>query len=95
MDEQVPTPMLLSNNPELAALHILKTSLEVCRCALSVAYPDASEPPSPCPREHLAYVSAILHQAVALEAMLDEYAHSIQRLHEWTNRDSRNQGIPF
>jgi hypothetical protein len=95
MDKEIPTPIWLSHNPELAALHILKTSLEVCRSALSVAYPDISEPPSPCPREHIAYVRAILHQTVALQAMLDEYAQSIERLHAWTNRDSGNQEIPF
>jgi hypothetical protein len=90
------TPSLLNENPELAALYILKTSLEVSRCALATAYPDDAEPPLlPCYGEQDAYVKAILYQMTALDAMIDGYAESIERLRAWKNQQSRGEEIPF
>jgi hypothetical protein len=85
----IPTPIQLNENPELAALQILKTSLDVAEVALVAAYPDSCEPSRSerCWSEQEAYALSILYQIDALAAVLNEYAESIRRLREWRKRE--------
>lgn len=82
------TPSELMENPELAVLQILKTSLSVVELALLAAYPDNRECSERCRTEQEAYVFAIIHQISTLEAVVDEYVESLGRLEE-----RRNVGI--
>ncbi len=95
MDSSLPTPIELSENPELAALRILKTNLDVAELALLASYPESCEGPERSGGEQEAYAMAILYQIDALEAMLNEYAESIRRLRQWRNRESSEEGNPF
>jgi hypothetical protein len=80
MDNTSLTPSDLVEHPELAALRILKTNLDVAGLALLATYPDNGECSERPRSEQEAYAFAILHQIDALEAMLEEYAESIHRL---------------
>lgn len=88
MDRSFLTPSELMENPELAALRILKTNLDVAGLALLATYPDNPECSEEPRSEQEAYAFAILHQIDALEAMLDEHAESIRRLRQWPSRES-------
>lgn len=72
MDKSLLTPIQLNENPELAALRILKTRLDVAELALVAAYPDSCEPSSSehCRSEQEAYAISILYQIDALNAVL-------------------------
>jgi len=74
------TPSELMENPELAVLEILKTSLGVAELALQAAYPEVGECSERCRSEQEAYVFAIRHEINTLEALLDEYVESLGRL---------------
>lgn len=76
------TPSELMENPELAVLLVLKTSLNVAELALHAAYPDNCECSERCRSEQEAYVFAIRHQISTLEALLDEHLESLERLRE-------------
>ena len=95
IDNSLLTPIALSENPELAALRILKTTLDVAELALLSSYPDSFEGSERCRSEQEAYALAILFQIDALEAMLNEYVESIRRQWEWRNRESSEEDIPF
>jgi hypothetical protein len=73
MDESLLTPILLNENPELSALRILATSLDVAEVALVAAYPDSGEPlySEGCPSEQEAYAISILYQIDALSAVVN------------------------
>jgi hypothetical protein len=95
MDASLPSPILFLENPELGALHILKTSLEVSRVVLLTAYRDGAEPAPPGYGEPEAYAKAMLYQIDALEATLEDYNESIERLREWRSQQSRDREIEF
>ena len=97
MNESLLTPVQLSEHPELAALRILKTSLDVAATALAATYPDSCEPScSEHPRsEQEAYALSIIYQIDALALMLNEYAESIRRLREWKLREPPADDIRF
>ena len=95
MDNSLLTPIELSENPELAALRILKTTLEVAELALVANYPDSFEYSERPRTEQEAYAFAILFQIDALEALLNEYVESIRRRGQWRNRESSEEKIPF
>lgn len=92
VEDSLPTPMELRENPELGALWILRTSLEVAELSLRATYPERSERHS---TEEEAYAIAILYQIDAVEALLEEYLESIRRRGEWRGRESSGEGIPF
>ena len=91
------TPIQIHENPELAALRILKTTLDVVDRALVGAYPESGEPsyPDHDRSEPDAYALAILHQIDALGALLDLYVESIRRLGDRRDREACDQDIPF
>lgn len=91
------TPIQLNENPELAALRILRTSLDVAAVVLAATYPESSEVSySEGGRsEQEAYALSILYQIDALGAVLEEYAESIRRLRAWRNREASADDIPF
>jgi hypothetical protein len=91
MNDASLTPIELYDNPELAALRILETSLAVAQTALVAMYPDNCEPPHSrhCRSEAEAYAFSILYQIDALAAVLGEYSESIRRLQEFTGRESQ------
>ena len=95
MDSWLPTPIELSENPELAALRILKTNLDVAELALLASYPENCECPERSRTEPEAYAIAILFQIDALESILNEYVESIRRLQEWRNREPSEESSPF
>jgi hypothetical protein len=92
MNNSYLTPIELSEHPELAALRILKTSLDVTHLALLATYPESSER---CRTEEEAYAIAILYQIDALEAMVNEYVESTRRLAELRNREASEEDISF
>ena len=89
------TPIALGENPELGALWILKTTLEVAELALVASYPESCEDSERRRTEEEAYALALLYQIDSLEALLDEYSESIRRKGQWRNRESSEEGIPF
>lgn len=95
MDNSSLTPMELNENPELAALRILKTTLDVVDLALRGSYPESYEYSERRRTEQEAYALSILYQIDALAAMLNEYVESIRRLREWQNRKRCEEDIPF
>ena len=95
MDNSLLTPIELSENPELAALRILKTTLDVAQLSLLAVYPDSYEYSERCRTEEKAYAIAIIYQIDALEAVLNEYAECIRRLREWRNREPSEESTPF
>ena len=95
MDNSLLTPIELGENPELAALRILKTTLDVAELALLASYPDCCECSERRRGEAEAYAFAILYQIDALEALLNEYVESIRRRGQWRNRESSEEDIPF
>lgn len=95
VEDTLPTPLELSENPELGALRILRTSLEVAELALRATYPESCERFESRRTEEDAYALAILYQIDALEATLDEYVESIRRLRAWRNREPSGDSIPF
>ncbi len=97
MDNSLLTPIQLGENPELAALQILKTSLDVADLALVAAYPHSCEPSysGRCRSEQEAYAISILYQIDALGAVINEYAESIWRLREWRNREPSADDTQF
>jgi len=96
MNESFLTPILLNDNPELAALRILTVALEVSEVALLATYP-ASEPSRDEHRrtEQEAYAISVLHQIDALGAMLAEYTESIRRLRERRSQEHFADDIEF
>jgi hypothetical protein len=83
MNESFPTPMDLSDNPELAVLEILKINLEVAKRVLLASYPSArcGEPCfESCHSEQEAYANGILYQSDALTAIVQAYVESTRRL---------------
>jgi hypothetical protein len=78
-------------NPEVAALAILKTSLEVAHCALAATYPECE--PVESRSEQEAFAISILHHSAALVAMIDEYCESVRR--SWRLRNSRGKDVEF
>lgn len=100
MDESLPTPAELQEDPELAVLRILRTTLSVAELALLSSYPESCEPARSggSRSEQEAYVTAILHQIEALEGVLDQYVESIRRLRDWRDwqrRETSDSDIPF
>ena len=97
MNESFLSPIHLNENPELAALWILKTNLDVAQMALAATYPDSREPSysERCRSEQEAYALSILYQIDALNAMLNEYAESLRRLREWRSREPPAADITF
>jgi len=95
MDSSFLNPITFNENPELAALRILKTTLDVVELALRGSYPDSCECSERRPTEQEAYAIAILYQIDALAAMLKEYEESIRRLREWQDRERSKEDIPF
>ena len=93
MDSSFLNPITLNENPELAALRILKTTLDVVELALRGSYPDSCECSERRPTEQEAYAIVILYQIDALEGMLNEYVESILRLREWQERERSKEGI--
>lgn len=92
------TPLELGENPELAALQILATSLDVAHMALLAAYPDSCELSRSLDRrrsEPEAYALSILCQTDALSVMLQEYTESIRQAREWRNRESATDDVAF
>ena len=88
MEKSFLTPIEFNENPELAALRILKTSLEVAHLALVATYPDCEPSCSQhCRSEQEAFAISLLYQIDALSAVLDEYAESIRRLRQPRNRE--------
>jgi hypothetical protein len=89
INESSLNPIELNDNPELAALRILKTSLDVAEVALAATYPDSCEPSycEGCRSEQEAYALSLLYQIDALGALLNEYAESVRRLREWRSRE--------
>jgi len=95
MNNSYLTPIELSEHPELAALRILKTTLDVTHLALLATYPESSEGSERCRTEEEAYAIAILYQIDALEAMVNEYVESTRRLAELRNREPSEEDISF
>ena len=93
MDSSFLNPITFNENPELAALRILKTTLDVVEIVLRGSYPDSSECSERRQSEQEAYAIAILYQIDALEGMLNEYVESIRRLREWQDRERCKEGI--
>jgi hypothetical protein len=89
--------MQLNENPELAALLILKTNLDIAQLVLLATYPDSCEPSYSEDRrsEQEAYASSILYQIDALEGIINEYVESVRRLREWRNREPCERDISF
>lgn len=83
------TPLELSENPELAVLKVLATSLEVADMALAATYPVSCEPSyfERCRSEQEAYALSIIYQIDALRAVVGEYAESIRRSRKWRGRE--------
>lgn len=77
------TPIEFNDNPELAALRILRTNLDVAEVALLATYPDC-EPSAldRCHTEPEAYAISILYQIAALASLLNEYTESVLRSRE-------------
>lgn len=96
MNESFLTPMELAENPELAALRILMTNLDVAEMALLAVHPDscAALCSQRCRTELEAYATSILYQLDALNAMINEYAECARRLREWRSQEAPNE-IPF
>ena len=88
MNTSLLSPTELNENPELAALQILKTSLDVAESVLLATYPDSCESSyaEGCRTEQEAYAISILYQMDALNAVLDQYAESIRRLRQWRSQ---------
>jgi len=97
MNESSLNPIQLNENPELAALRILKTSLDVAEMALAATYSDSCEPSysEGFRSEQEAYALSLLYQIDALGAVLNEYAESIRRLRQWRNREPSADDIAF
>ena len=97
MNESSLTPIQLNDNPELAALRMLKTNLDVAEMALLATYPDSCGPScsESCRTEQEAFATSILYQVDTLNAMLNEYAESIRRLREWRSREPPANDIEF
>ena len=102
MKESLPSPLDVSEYPELAALRALKTNLQVAELALLAAYPNSScGDPQRDHSEREAYANGILYLINPLVAMLGEYAESVQRLQAWRHReppgpsDDTDKDIPF
>lgn len=95
MDSSSLTPIQFNEHPELAALRILKTTLEVAELALQATYRDHSEDSERCHSEQEAYAIAILHQIEALGAVIDEYFGSIRRLEQWRDRELSLRDVSF
>jgi len=97
VDRSLPTPSQLDENPELAALRILETSLDVAELALLTTYPETGEQVDAEDglTEQEAFATAILYQIDALGAVLNEYVESIRRLEEWRKREPHEDDIPF
>ncbi len=97
MEKSSLTPMEFNENPELAALQILKTSLDVAESALLATYPDSCEPSfsEGCRSEQEAYAISILYQIDALGAVLNQYAESLRRLRQWRSGQSSVDDLPF
>jgi len=88
MDDRLPSPLELNEHPELAALSILRTGLEVVALALLASYPQSAERCERHGTEEEAYAIALLCQLDALEALLQEYVESIHRAEERQRRQS-------
>lgn len=99
MNESFLTPIQLGENPELAALQLLKTNLDVAEVALVAVYPESCELTERFRGEQEAYAVSILYQIEALNALLNEYAESCRRLQEWRKREPAahdlRDDIPF
>ena len=97
MDESLPTPSELQEDPELAVLRILATSLRMAELALLSSHPASYEPArSDGPRtEQEAYAAALLYQIEALEGVLGEYVESTRRLRDWSRREPSDRDIRF
>lgn len=92
------TPIELGENPELAVLQILSTSLDVAQMALLSMYPDSCEPSRSLERrrsEAEAYALSILYQIDALSVLLQEYTESIRGSRQWRNRESSADDVAF
>ena len=94
-DNSLLTPVALSENPELGAFRILKTTLLVAELALLATHPESCEYSERRRTEEEAYAIAILYQIDALEALLNEYVESIRRNKEWRGRAPSEEDITF
>ena len=97
VDASLPTLSQLDENPELAALRILKTSLDVAELALVTMYPDMGEPADGEDglSEEEAFATAIRYQIAALGGVLNHYVESVRRLQEWRSREPPEEADPF
>ena len=95
MDNSLLTPIELSENPELAALRILKTTLDVAELALLASYPESCECSERRGTEQEAYAIAILYQIDALAVLLNQYVESLRRVGEWRNREASKEDMLF
>lgn len=93
------SPELLSENPQLAPLLVLRTLLEMTSLSLAAAHPEVREDEdlfdpennSPLP----AYAAAILHQITALEETLNCYSHVVEQRRVCIRKDNLPDDIPF
>ena len=95
MDNSLLTPIELSENPELGALRILKTTLDVAELALLASYPDCREYSGRRRSEQEAYAIAILYQIDALAVLVNEYAESLRRVGWWRYQEASKEDMLF
>jgi len=89
------TPAQLNENPQIAALWVLRTSLEVAQSMLLATYPQSGEREERHSTEEEAYAIALLYQIDAVAALLDEYVESISRRAKRLGQRSSEEDIPF
>ncbi len=93
----LPTPEEISEHPELAIVVALLTNLQLASFALLAAYPDLDVDSNPhsSRTEQEAYVYAMLSQTRALEAVVEEYLGSLQRLRFLEKPEPDGTQVPF
>ena len=95
---RLPTPIELSEDPELAVLVTLATNLAMARFAILAAYPDLEhcDPDSRHSQtEQDAYANAIFKQLAALGDLLEEYIASVRRLRSPKSHQPSGKDISF
>ena len=92
----LPSPSELSEDPELAVLVTLTTSLRMAY-AVTSAYPNLGDglAPHAARDEREAYASSIVKQFRALMETIDEYLGAVQRKQSWRRRPSSPTGPAF
>jgi len=93
----LPSPSELSEDPELAVLVTLTTSLRMAYFAVTSAYPNLGDglAPHAARDEREAYASSIVKQFRALMETIDEYLGAVQRKQSWRRRPSSPTGPAF